>query len=111
QVGYTMLPYGAWRSPVARLHGVQEAPGSNPGAPTGKPLLTEVAFLYWLDLLNLVFCEQVSKVSIPAPLQELVNDHFEGVKHEKTQVISGGLVPGPARNSGNSGHRPGCWPW
>jgi hypothetical protein len=28
------LPIGAWRSPVARLHGVQEVPSSNLGAPT-----------------------------------------------------------------------------
>ena len=27
-------PYGAWRSPVARLLWEQEVPGSNPGAPT-----------------------------------------------------------------------------
>ncbi len=34
-VGGMLATFGAWRSPVARLHGVQEAPGSNPGAPTG----------------------------------------------------------------------------
>ncbi len=28
---------GAWRSPVARLHGVQEVAGSNPVAPTATP--------------------------------------------------------------------------
>ena len=34
-IGVMLATFGAWRSPVARLHGVQEAPGSNPGAPTG----------------------------------------------------------------------------
>ena len=29
-----ILIHGAWRSPVARLHGVQEVMGSNPVAPT-----------------------------------------------------------------------------
>jgi hypothetical protein len=29
---------GAWRSPVAHLHGVQGVVGSNPIAPTGKRL-------------------------------------------------------------------------
>ena len=28
--------FGAWRSPVARLNGVQEVPSSNLGAPTNK---------------------------------------------------------------------------
>ncbi|GEM_PF-1631081 len=28
------LPFGAWRSLVARLPWAQEVPGSNPGAPT-----------------------------------------------------------------------------
>ncbi len=31
--GFLLL--GAWRRPVARLNGVQEVPGSNPGAPIG----------------------------------------------------------------------------
>ena len=30
-------PFGTWRSMVARLHGVQEVPGSNPGVPTPPP--------------------------------------------------------------------------
>ena len=30
--------FGAWRRPVARLHGVQEVVGSNPIAPTDKSL-------------------------------------------------------------------------
>jgi hypothetical protein len=31
---YTCYYYGAWRSLVARLHGVQEVVGSSPAAPT-----------------------------------------------------------------------------
>ena len=33
-LSYTDFYCGAWRSPVARLHGVQEVMGSNPVAPT-----------------------------------------------------------------------------
>jgi hypothetical protein len=33
-VSYTKLHLGAWRSLVARLHGVQEVMGSSPVAPT-----------------------------------------------------------------------------
>ncbi len=32
---YDSWAFGAWRSPVARTVWVREAPGSNPGAPTG----------------------------------------------------------------------------
>ena len=34
---YNIMAIGAWRSLVSRLVRVQEAPGSNPGAPTMKP--------------------------------------------------------------------------
>ena len=35
--GYDILAWGgAWRSPVAHLHGVQRVVGSNPTAPTSK---------------------------------------------------------------------------
>jgi len=30
----TLIKFGLWRSLVARLLGVQEVPGSNPGSPT-----------------------------------------------------------------------------
>jgi hypothetical protein len=33
--GVYFVPFGVWRSPVARLLWEQEVPGSNPGAPTG----------------------------------------------------------------------------
>jgi hypothetical protein len=40
-----MLPcHGAWRSPVAHLHGVQGVVGSNPIAPTEKDFRKEVFF-------------------------------------------------------------------
>ena len=35
---------GAWRSPVAHLHGVQGVVGSNPIAPTGKKTLERESF-------------------------------------------------------------------
>ena len=40
------LRIGAWRSPVARLNGVQEVPGSNPGAPTGRKPAEMRAFVH-----------------------------------------------------------------
>lgn len=33
-LAFTPQPHGAWRSPVARMHGVHEVLGSNPSAPT-----------------------------------------------------------------------------
>ena len=39
---------GAWRSLVAHLHGVQGAPGSNPGAPTEQmPDIKNVGRFYF----------------------------------------------------------------
>ena len=40
RVSQVLIPHGAWRSLVARLHGVQEVPGSNPGAPTSPVIPT-----------------------------------------------------------------------
>jgi hypothetical protein len=38
--GYTDTSFGVWRRLVARLHGVQEAQGSNPCTPTHKKSLS-----------------------------------------------------------------------
>lgn len=37
-----MMITGLWRSLVARLNGVQEAPGSSPGSPTRKIKASEI---------------------------------------------------------------------
>ena len=34
------MPFGVWRSPVARLLWEQEVPGSNPGAPIASASIT-----------------------------------------------------------------------
>ena len=51
-VGYTSPYTGRGAARLARLHGVQEVPGSNPGAPTGLLFTCEQrVFLFYIHLV------------------------------------------------------------
>jgi hypothetical protein len=50
------LPFGAWRSLVARLPWAQEVPGSNPGAPTNVFAKLLAYFSCWQCLCDVTAC-------------------------------------------------------
>jgi hypothetical protein len=65
---------GAWRSPEARLHGVQEVLGSNPGAPTALKLTRTSNNQGWR-----FFVVQVVLAHRPGQTPQLVDGAFVNV--------------------------------
>ena len=89
---------GAWRSPVARLHGVQEVPSSNLGAPTEK---TPIRSLFGSRLARgaLAPKSEVSPAGI-SQAQQTLSPRLVG-SHPKNAVISsryGGVFYAPNEN-------------